>query len=935
MSTSLGRGRGARVKLDSKVGRVGTTTTMTTTTAMKKLNPGVTHPTPAPSQVVFPSSQGSDLSLPLTVIQALKSGCVTIEKLLELSSFLLSHGSALEETHSDVLADLIRCLRSYVHSSNIPAARVRSTRLAIIRLLEIRQQGWVTAPSADAFYKQHIAQLAETSEISISSGVTAIVTPRDQDSRPSSSLSNHESAKKPPQDEAWESLGVESLSVRDDVQAEESAFIEANNATGTPAVQQFNCIPQSLQGADSPIVAVAEADPVNGPGLVEQSNALPHLADQEAGRSSDSTETPSGDVGLGPLSPAPPMTISTANLHSRYLTNQKGQMLIISACSPLIVGMAENILLRQIPTLQSMPTTLEMVTKPKSFMKDNSAQCDLLHDKSFGSFGTTTSTVSPAAPVNLSYSASSVTSAPSAPSAPAATVDLFVRHLHESVDDRALFGAFEPFDDLVNARVQTDDDGYSKGYGFVSFASLEAANVAVAAMNGAELRTKRLFVDLAKRKDDVKQTERDFDDHQNKPVYSHFSKPAYQRSKSEVPSSGRSANRQIDDPLFDDTDICGVEEFGAVDSGTPATARPAREAPLRDTGGVKWHVTGKSRGVAPPMARDSQERAPSSMRVSHDPRGRYCDEDEDEAATEEDSGRSSRSPDSPRVPVVIGPWLKMAVDFADRKDANGDLDDFVGDAQPMEKLLRDIPSTGETDRYRQFLLSLSLSPLSQEPPLENWEIYCREQNDCCVECMSEAFNPIRYLDYWERTSPQERCSRRPTYEEHDNRKAVYEEHDHRKVDYAKIYGPPKAPIHRQRSNPERPLESVSGAAPRAQHSPADEETPPYSYNKAPPGDTSDLTLVTTLESMNETSIRSKSPRVSVPPGFENQSQSTILCEDQLTALMMSTDFDDDFDRNGGGDTLRKKVLSSTADDNLLVNVSAVTEEMKKFDFSQS
>ena len=50
----------------------------------------------------------------------------------------------------------------------------------------------------------------------------------------------------------------------------------------------------------------------------------------------------------------------------------------------------------------------------------------------------------------------------------------------------------------------------------------------------------------------------------------------------------------------------------------------------------------------------------------------------------------------------------------------------------MEKLLRDIPSTGETDRYRQFLLALSVSPLSQEPPLENWEIYCREQNDCCV-----------------------------------------------------------------------------------------------------------------------------------------------------------------------------------------------------------
>ena len=42
-------------------------------------------------------------------------------------------------------------------------------------------------------------------------------------------------------------------------------------------------------------------------------------------------------------------------------------------------------------------------------------------------------------------------------------MDLFVRHLHESVDDRVLFAAFEPYDDLLNARVQTDDDGYSKG----------------------------------------------------------------------------------------------------------------------------------------------------------------------------------------------------------------------------------------------------------------------------------------------------------------------------------------------------------------------------------------------------------------------------------------------------------------------------------------
>ena len=50
----------------------------------------------------------------------------------------------------------------------------------------------------------------------------------------------------------------------------------------------------------------------------------------------------------------------------------------------------------------------------------------------------------------------------------------------------------------------------------------------------------------------------------------------------------------------------------------------------------------------------------------------------------------------------------------------------------MEKLLEDIPATKKPSQYRQFLLALSLSPLSQEPPMENWEMYCRQQNDCCV-----------------------------------------------------------------------------------------------------------------------------------------------------------------------------------------------------------
>jgi len=94
---------------------------------------------------------------------------------------------------------------------------------------------------------------------------------------------------------------------------------------------------------------------------------------------------------------------------------------------------------------------------------------------------------------------------------------------------------------------------------------------------------------------------------------------------------------------------------------------------------------------------------------------------------------------------------------------------------------------------------------------------------------------------------------------------------------------------------------------------------------------SDLTLVTTLESVDDRT--SQHDRASHPPGFE--SQSTIVCEDQLSALMMSTDFDDEeIVKQIGVGAPRNKVLSSTADTSLLVNVSTLAEEMKKFDDSR-
>ena len=75
--------------------------------------------------------------------------------------------------------------------------------------------------------------------------------------------------------------------------------------------------------------------------------------------------------------------------------------------------------------------------------------------------------------------------------------------------------SFPKFEYMINDTFEFSTNGSRLiGFGFVSFSTMESANVAIASMNGAELRTKRLFVDLAKRKDELKQSEREHDDYQ-------------------------------------------------------------------------------------------------------------------------------------------------------------------------------------------------------------------------------------------------------------------------------------------------------------------------------------------------------------------------------------------------------------------------------------
>lgn len=63
--------------------------------------------------------------------------------------------------------------------------------------------------------------------------------------------------------------------------------------------------------------------------------------------------------------------------------------------------------------------------------------------------------------------------------------NIFVFHLPNEVDDEALRQMFSPYGNIVSVKVVTDKNtGVSRGFGFVSFSTLEEAVAAVGGMNG-------------------------------------------------------------------------------------------------------------------------------------------------------------------------------------------------------------------------------------------------------------------------------------------------------------------------------------------------------------------------------------------------------------------------------------------------------------------
>lgn len=81
-------------------------------------------------------------------------------------------------------------------------------------------------------------------------------------------------------------------------------------------------------------------------------------------------------------------------------------------------------------------------------------------------------------------------------------VNLYVKNLDDNIDDERLKEAFNHYGPITSAKVMTDANGRSKGFGFVCFTQPEQAARAVTEMNATLLGSKPLYVALAQRKED-------------------------------------------------------------------------------------------------------------------------------------------------------------------------------------------------------------------------------------------------------------------------------------------------------------------------------------------------------------------------------------------------------------------------------------------------
>lgn len=80
--------------------------------------------------------------------------------------------------------------------------------------------------------------------------------------------------------------------------------------------------------------------------------------------------------------------------------------------------------------------------------------------------------------------------------------NIFVRNLAPSVDHKALYDIFSVFGNILSCKVATDENGGSKGYGYIHFETAEAAQDAIQKLNGTLIEDMEVQIGLFLRRSD-------------------------------------------------------------------------------------------------------------------------------------------------------------------------------------------------------------------------------------------------------------------------------------------------------------------------------------------------------------------------------------------------------------------------------------------------
>ncbi|KAI8087966.1 uncharacterized protein B0P05DRAFT_530905 [Gilbertella persicaria] len=72
--------------------------------------------------------------------------------------------------------------------------------------------------------------------------------------------------------------------------------------------------------------------------------------------------------------------------------------------------------------------------------------------------------------------------------------NVFIKNLDQTIDNKALHDTFSAFGNILSCKIAIDENGNSKGYGFVHYETEEAADNAIKHVNGMLLNDKKVYV---------------------------------------------------------------------------------------------------------------------------------------------------------------------------------------------------------------------------------------------------------------------------------------------------------------------------------------------------------------------------------------------------------------------------------------------------------